>query len=68
MMLDFFANNQYADILQLTWLIIDTDTNICVCFLPTPKCRDLQVSSVVEITYSIIMLTLTILAQQQMQA
>ncbi len=31
-------------------------------FLPTPNCRDHQVSSVVEFTYSIIMRTFTMLA------
>ncbi len=63
----FFADIQNADILQLIWPIIDTDTDICI-FFPTPKCRDHQVSSVVEFTYSIIMQTLTVMACQQMQA
>ncbi len=62
----FFADIQYADNLQLIWPIIDTD--IYVYFLPTPNCRDHQVSSVVEFTYGIIMHTLTVLACRQMQA
>ncbi len=61
----FFADIQYADILQLIWLIIDTD--IYVYLFPTPNCRDHQVSSVVKFTYSIIMHTLTMLTHQQMQ-
>ncbi len=71
-MLDFFADIPYANILQLIWpwsiIIVYTDTNIYVYFLPTLNCRDHEVSSVVEFPYSIIMHTLTVLACQQMQA
>ncbi len=64
----FFAYIWYADILQLIWPIINTDTDIYVCFFPTPNCRDHKFFSVVEFTYSIFMQTLTMLAHQQMQA
>ncbi len=57
-----FADIQYANILQFIWPIIDTDTDIYVYFFPTPNCRDHQVSSVVELTYSIIMHTLNMWA------
>ncbi len=63
----FFASVKYADILQLIWQIIDTDTHIYVYFFSTPNCRDHQVSSVVEFTCSIIMQTLTMSACRQMQ-
>ncbi len=44
----FFAGIQCADILQLIWLIINTDTDIHIClFFPTTNCGDHQVSSVV---------------------
>ncbi len=56
----FFADIQ-CDILQLIWPIIDTDTDICVYFLPTPNCR-------VTFTVSIIMHALTMLAHRQTQA
>ncbi len=36
----FFADIRYADVLQLIWPIIDTDTNMYVYFFPTPNCRD----------------------------
>ncbi len=49
----FFADIQYADILQLIWLIIDTYIMYMYIFSP-PNCRDHQVSSVVELTYGII--------------
>ncbi len=62
---DQIKSNQYAYILQLIWPIIDTDTDICI-FFSTPNCRDHQVSSVVELTYSIIVHTLTVLACRQM--
>ncbi len=62
----FFADIQYADILQLNWQIIDTDTDRYVYFFPTCNCRD-QVSSLVVFTYSIIMHTLTEFACWQMQ-
>ncbi len=60
-----FADIRHADTLQLIWPI--NDTNIYVYFFLTPNCRDLQVSSVVEFTYSIIMQTLTVMARRQMQ-
>ncbi len=64
----FFADFQYANILQLIWLISDTDTNVYVYFFSTSNCRDHQVSSVVELTYSPTMHTLTVLAHRRMQA
>ncbi len=45
----FFADSQYADILQLIWPVINTNTYIYVYFSPTPNCRDHQVSSVVNL-------------------
>ncbi len=58
MIMDFFANIQYANILQLIWQIINIHTDIYVYFFPKPNCRDYQVSSVVEFTHCIIMLLL----------
>ncbi len=59
--IEIFANIRCADILQLIWLIVDTDTNIYAYFcFATPNCRNQQVSSVVEFTYSIMMHTLTV--------
>ncbi len=58
----FFADIRLADILQLLWLIINTNTNIYKCFFPAPNCIDHQVFSVSIITH-----TLTILARRQMQ-
>ncbi len=51
----YFVKIRYANILQLIWLIIDTNNDLCACFFPTPHCRDHQVSSAMEFTYSIIM-------------
>ncbi len=64
----FFADIRYANILQLIWPISDADTNICMHIFSPPNCRDHQVSSVVEFTYSVIMQTLITLAHQQIQA
>ncbi len=63
----FFADILYADILRHIWPIINTYT-VYVYFFPTPKCRDHQVSSVVELSHNIIMQTLTVLACQQIPA
>ncbi len=58
------------------WPIINTNIYICVCvciciymfmFFSTPNCRDHQVSSGIEFTYSIIMRSLTVLVCQHMQ-
>ncbi len=64
----YFADIRYADILQLIWPTIDTDTDIYVYFFPTPNHRDHRVSFEVEFTYSIIIHSLTVLARWQMQA
>ncbi len=56
----FFCQYPVCQYLKLIWPIIDTDTNIYVYFFPTPNCRDHQVSSVVEFTYSIIMHSLIV--------
>ncbi len=65
----FFADNRYADILQLIWPISDRDDDIHMdFFFTTPNCRGGRVSSAVEFTYGIIMHTLTVLARWQMQA
>ncbi len=44
----FFADIQYANILQLIWPVIDTNNDTYVKFSLTPNCRDHQVPSVVE--------------------
>ncbi len=54
----FFADIQYADILQLIRPITDTIIDTYVYFFFVPNCRDHQVSTVVEFTHSIIMHTL----------
>ncbi len=47
-----FANIQYANILQLIWPIIDTDTNVYVYFFPTPICRDHRSGISVQFYYT----------------
>ncbi len=58
----FFANIPHADILKLIWPKFDID------IFAASNCRDRQVSSVVEYTKSVLMGTLILLAQWQMQA
>ncbi len=60
--IEFFADIQHADILQLIWSRGDTNTDICIYFFLTPNCRDRQVFAIEEFMYSIIMHTLTVLA------
>ncbi len=50
----FFADIRYADILQLIWPILIPMPVYIKHFFPIPNCRDHEVSSVVEYTYSII--------------
>ncbi len=60
----FYADIRYVNNLQLIWPIINIDTGIDVYFFPTPNCRDHQVSSMVEFTWSIIMHTYIVLASK----